>query len=200
MDRQRIPESGTKPGEITQLLESWGAGSEAALDELMPIVYSELRSIAARELRPERSDHTLQATALVNEAFLRLVDQNRVNWQSRNQFYAVSAKAMRRILVDYGRRRQAQKRGGNPKRVPLENVEIAVAPDVPLLELENCLSRLEELDSRQVEIVELRFFAGCTMEEIAEALDISLSTAKRQWRLARVWLKAELDRESNRGS
>ena len=192
--------SGTKPGEITRLLEGWGAGKEAVLDELMPLVYSELRSIAARQLRRERSDHTLQASALVNEAYLRLVDQSRVEWQSRTQFFAVSAKAMRRILVDYGRRRRARKRGGNPRRVPLEKVEIAVAPNVDLLELEDCLSRLEELDSRQARVVELRFFGGCTMEEIAEVLDISASTAKRQWRLARVWLRAALDRGSSRGS
>ncbi len=199
-DRALIPVSGSKPGEITLLLESWGAGRKAALDELMPLVYSELHSIAARQLRHERSDHTLQASALVNEAFLRLVDQSRVQWQSRTQFFAVSAKAMRRILVDYARRRRARKRGGNPQRVPLENVDIAVAPNVDLLELNDCLTRLEALDSRQAEVVELRFFAGCTMEEIAEVLDISPSTAKRQWRLARVWLRAELDRESTGGS
>ncbi len=191
--------SGTKPGEITRLLKAWGEGREAVLDELMPLVYSELRSIAARQLRRERGDHTLQASALVNEAFLRLVDQSRVEWQSRTQFFAVSAKAMRRILVDHARRRRSRKRGGNPQRVPLENVEIAVAPNVDLLDLEACLSRLEELDSRQARVVELRFFAGCTMDEIAEALDISPSTAKRQWRLARVWLRAELDRESTDG-
>ena len=200
MDRARNPVSGSKPGEITRLLESWGAGSHKALDELMPLVYLELRAIAAGQLRGERSDHTLQATALVNEAFLRLVDHDHVQWQSRTQFFGVAAKAMRRILVDYARRRRARKRGGDHKRVPLENVEIAVAPNVELLELDDCLTRLEALDSRQARVVELRFFAGCTMDEIAEVLDISPSTAKRQWRLARVWLRADLDRESSRGS
>lgn len=192
--------SKSKPGDVTRLLESWGTGSDTALDELMPLVYSELRTIAAGQLRRERPDHTLQTTALVNEAFLRLVDQDRVQWQSRNQFFAVAAKAMRRILVDYARRRRARKRGGDPRRVPLDEVKIAVAPDVDLLQLEDCLTRLEALDSRQARVVELRFFAGCTMEEIAEVLEISASTAKRQWRLARVWLRADLDRESALGS
>lgn len=192
--------SGTEPGEVTRLLESWGAGSDKALEELMPLVYSELRTIAAGQLRGERSDHTLQPTALVNEAFLRLVDHDRVEWRNRSQFFGVAAKAMRRILVDHARRRRAQKRGGNPGRVPLDDVVIAVAPDVDLLELDESLSRLEALDSRQARIVELRFFAGCAMEEIAEMLGISRSTAKRQWRLARVWLRAELDRGSTHGS
>ena len=191
-----VSESASKPGEITRLLEAWGAGSEQALDDLMPLVYSELRTIAARQLRGERSDHTLQATALVNEAFLRLVDQNRVKWMSRGQFFAVAATAMRRILVDYARRRKAQKRGGNPRKVPLDDIEIAVAPGVDLLELDDCLIRLENLDPRQARVVELRFFAGCTMEEIAEVLESSASTVKRQWRLARVWLRAQFARES----
>ncbi|HVS66092.1 MAG TPA: sigma-70 family RNA polymerase sigma factor [Thermoanaerobaculia bacterium] len=192
--------SGREPGEVTRLLDSWGTGSDAALDELMPIVYSELRAIAAGQLRGERADHTLQATALVNEAFLRLVNQDRVLWQNRGHFFAVAARAMRRILVDHARRRNARKRGGNDRRVPLDDVEIAVAAEVDLLELEASLTRLEALDSRQARIVELRFFAGCTMEEVAEALGISASTAKRQWRLARVWLRGELDRESPPGS
>lgn len=192
--------SGSQPGEITRLLESWGAGNATALDELMPLVYSDLRTIAAAKLRGERPDHTLQATALVNEAFLRLVDQDRVQWQSRTQFFALAARAMRRILVDYARRRRARKRGNNPRHVPLDDVEIAVAPDVDVIDLDDSLARLETLDSRQARVVELRFFAGCTMEEIAEVLDISLSTAKRQWRLARVWLRADLDRKSTHGS
>jgi RNA polymerase sigma factor (TIGR02999 family) len=192
--------SGREPGEVTRLLDSWGTGSDAALDELMPLVYSELRTIAAGQLRGERADHTLQATALVNEAFLRLINQDRVLWQNRGHFFAVAAKAMRRILVDHARRRSARKRGGNDRRVPLDGVDIAVAAEVDLLELEGSLSRLEALDPRQARIVELRFFAGCTMEEVAETLGISVSTAKRQWRLARVWLRGELDRESARGS
>jgi RNA polymerase sigma factor (TIGR02999 family) len=192
--------SGREPGEVTRLLDSWGTGSDAALDELMPLVYSELRTIAAGQLRGERADHTLQATALVNEAFLRLINQDRVLWQNRGHFFAVAAKAMRLILVDHARRRSARKRGGNDRRVPLDGVDIAVAAEVDLLELEGSLSRLEALDPRQARIVELRFFAGCTMEEVAETLGISVSTAKRQWRLARVWLRGELDRESARGS
>jgi RNA polymerase sigma factor (TIGR02999 family) len=189
-----------EPGEVTRLLDSWGTGSDAALDELMPLVYSELRKIAAGQLRGERADHTLQATALVNEAFLRLINQDRVLWQSRGHFFAVAARAMRRILVDHARRRSARKRGGKDRRVPLDDVAIAVAAEVDLLELEGHLTRLEALDPRQARIVELRFFAGCTMEEVAETLGISASTAKRQWRLARVWLRGELDRESSPGS
>lgn len=190
--------SSGEPGEVTRLLESLGTGGAGTLDELMPLVYSELRAIAAGQLRGERADHTLQPSALVNEAFLRLVDQDRVQWRSRAQFFGVAAQAMRRILIDYARRRRARKRGGDPRRVPL--VEIPVAPDVDLLELGDSLQRLEALDARQARIVELRFFAGCTYEEIAEVLDISVSTAKRQWRLARVWLRADLDREPIRGS
>ena len=188
------------PGEVTRLLESWGAGDDAALDELMPLVYADLRTIAAGKLRGERPDHTLQATALVNEAFLRLVDQDRIEWRSRAQFFALAARSMRRILVDHARRRRAGKRGGDPRRVLLDDIQIAVAPEVDVLELDDSLNRLEALDSRQARIVELRFFAGCTMEEIAEVLDISASTVKRQWRLARVWLRADLGRESTRES
>jgi len=188
------------PGEVTRLLESWGTGSDTALAELMPLVYSDLRKIAARQLRGERANHTLEPTALVNEAFLRLVDQDRMQWQSRAQFFAVAASAMRRILVDHARRRRATKRGGDPRRVSLASVDIAVAPNVDLLNLEDCLRRLEALDARQARIVELRFFAGCTMEEVGEALHISTSTAKRQWHLARVWLRADLDRGSAIGS
>ncbi len=188
------------PGEVTRLLKSWGTGSDTALAELMPLVYSDLRKIAARQLRGERANHTLEPTALVNEAFLRLVDQDRVQWQGRAQFFAVAASAMRRILVDHARRRRATKRGGDPRRVSLASVDIAVAPNVDLLNLEDCLRRLEALDALQARIVELRFFAGCTMEEVGEALHISTSTAKRQWHLARVWLRADLDRGSAVGS
>ncbi len=188
------------PGEVTRLLKSWGTGSDTALAELMPLVYSDLRKIAARQLGGECANHTLEPTALVNEAFLRLVDQDRAQWQGRAQFFAVAASAMRRILVDHARRRRATKRGGDPRRVSLASVDIAVAPNVDLLNLEDCLRRLEALDALQARIVELRFFAGCTMEEVGEALHISTSTAKRQWHLARVWLRADLDRGSAVGS
>ena len=181
-------------GQVTGLLEAWRAGSNEALDEVLPLVYSELHAIAAMQLRGERPDHTLQPTALVNEAFLRLVDQNRVEWQSRSHFFAVASTAMRRILVDHARRRQALKRGADPQRVPLDDVQIIVAPDVDLLDLDEHLTRLEALHARQAKVVELRFFAGCTMEEVAEALEVSPATAKRHWRLARVWLRAQFDR------
>ena len=187
--------SGSRPGQVTRLLEAWGAGDSGALNALMPLVYGELRSIAAGQLRRERPDHTLQPTALVHEAFLRLIGQDRVQWQSRSHFLGVAAQAMRRVLVDHARRRRAHKRGADPRRVSMEETDLALAPDVDLLELDDCLARLQALDSRQARVVELRVFAGCTMEEIAEALGISESTAKRHWRLARVWLRAALTRK-----
>jgi len=187
-------------GEITQLLHSWAAGEEARLEELMPLVYGEFRAIARRQLRREPSGHSLQTSDLVNEAFLRLVDQNRIHWESRGQFFAVAAKIMRRSLVDHARRRRATKRGGDPRRVALDDLMLVVEPDVDLVLLDECLRRLETLAPRQAHVVELRFFAGCTWEEIAEALVISLATAKREWRLARVWLRAELGEGAERGS
>ena len=192
--------SGSNADQITELLEEWGHGSESALDDLLSAVYAELRAIAARQLRGERPDHTLQPTALVNEAFLRLVDQKRMTWESRAQFFAFAATAMRRILVDHARKRRAEKRGGDPARVTLEQVEIGVGPEADLIDLDDCLRRLAEIDPQQARIVELRFFAGCTMEEAAEVLELSPSTAKRKWRVARIWLHAELVRETAVGS
>lgn len=180
--------------QVSQLLEAWSAGEEKALDELLPRVYQELRSLAARQMRRERADHTLQTTGLVNEAFLKLVQQGGVQWTNRSHFFAIAATAMRRILVDYARERGAQKRGGNVERVSLDRVQIAVSPDVDLIDLEDCLSRLEKLDPQQVKIVELRYFAGCTIDEVAEALQISPSTVKREWRMAKVWLRAEMQK------
>jgi RNA polymerase sigma factor (TIGR02999 family) len=180
------------PGAITALLAAWSGGEREALDRLMPIVHRELRSLASLQLRKERRAHTLQPTALVNEAFLRLVDQRRVRWESRSHFFAVAATTMRRVLVDYARRRHARKRGSDPFRLPLEKVRIAVDPEVDLLDLESVLGRLEELDPQLARLVELRVFAGCTIEEAARALRISPSTVKREWRTAQVWLRAGL--------
>lgn len=180
--------------QVSQLLEAWSAGEEKALDELMPHVYQELHSLAARQMRRERADHTLQTTGLVNEAFLKLVEQDEVQWTNRSHFFAIAATAMRRVLVDYARERGAQKRGGNAKRVSLDRVQLANSPDVDLIDLEDCLSRLEKLDPQQVKIVELRYFAGCTIDEAAEALQISPSTVKREWRMAKVWLRAEMQK------
>lgn len=188
------------PGEISQLLVSWSAGEEKALDELMPRVYQELRILAARQLRRERADHTLQTTGLVNEAFLKLVEQDGVQWTSRAHFFAIAATAMRRVLVDYARQRGAQKRGGDAKRVSLDQVQLAVRHDVDLMDLDECLARLEELDPQQGKVVELRYFAGCTIDEIAEVLQISPSTVKREWRMAKVWLRAELQEGIEDGS
>lgn len=185
------------PSQISQLLTQWSAGEEQALDELMPRVYRELRAMAARQLRNERPDHTLQTTGLVHEAFLRLIQQEGVEWTNRAHFYAVASTAMRRVLVDYARRRQAEKRGGDPQRVSLDKVELAVSPDVDLIDLEDCLARLEELDPQQAKVVELRYFAGCTIDEVAEVLEISPSTVQREWRMAKVWLRAELQRTPN---
>jgi len=179
---------------------SWSAGEEKALDELMPRVYQELRILAARQLRRERADHTLQTTGLVNEAFLKLVEQDGVQWTSRSHFFAIAATAMRRVLVDYARQRGAQKRGGDAKRVSLDQVQLAVRHDVDLMDLDECLARLEELDPQQGKVVELRYFAGCTIDEIAEVLRISPSTVKREWRMAKVWLRAELQEGIEDGS
>lgn len=179
-------------GDITGLLAAWSAGRGGALDELMHHIHQELRQIARVQLRRERDEHTLQPTALVNEAFLRLVKQDRVAWECRDQFYAVAATTMRRILVDYARRRHAEKRGGDPERVPWDEVQLAIEPGVNLLDLESALSDLESLDARQARIVELRVFAGCTVDEAAQALDVSPATVKREWRAAQVWLRGEL--------
>ena len=181
---------------VSQLLEAWSAGEETALDELMPHVYQELRALAARQMRRERADHSLQTTALVNEAFLKLVQQDGVEWANRSHFFAIAATAMRRVLVDYARERGTQKRGGDAERVSLDRVQIAAKPEVNLVDLEECLLRLEKLDPQQVRIVELRYFAGCTIDEVAAALQISPSTVKREWRMARVWLRAELQRDA----
>ena len=185
------------PGEISQLLVAWGAGEERALDELMPQVYEELRSLAARQMRGERADHTLQTTGLVNEAFLKLVQQDGVRWANREQFFAIAATAMRRVLVDYARKRHAQKRGGDAEKVTLDRVQVAAKSDADLIDLEECLSRLEKLDPQQVKVVELRYFAGCTIEEIGQVLQISPSTVKREWSMAKAWLHAELQRSGS---
>jgi RNA polymerase sigma-70 factor, ECF subfamily len=159
----------------------------------MPLVYGELRRLAQSYLRRERSDHTLQATALVHEAYLRLVEQNDVQWSSRGHFFAITAQAMRRILVDHARGHQAAKRGGEGEKIPIEDA-FALSNDRPdkFLALDESLSRLAEVDSRQEKIVELRVFAGMSVEEIAEVLQISPATVKRDWTMAKAWLSLEL--------
>ena len=183
----------SQPDNVTQLLEKWGEGDESALAELMPVIYSELRRLADAYLRRERRDHTLQPTALVNEAYLKLVGQQRVRWQNRAHFYGVSAQLMRRILVDHARARQAQKRGGADYRLSLEHVDPASdSPDLDLLAVHEALERLAAKDSQQARVVELRFFGGLSIEEAAEVMGIGHATVEREWKMARAWLRREL--------
>jgi RNA polymerase sigma factor (TIGR02999 family) len=178
--------------DVTALLVAWTNGEEAARGRLMEVVYQELRRVAQRQLRRERLDHSFSPTALVHEAYLKLIDQRRAQWQNRAQFFAIAANLMRRILVDHARARRAVKRDGGA-RVPLEDVELGVdAPDVDLLALDAALDRLGAVDARQSRLVELRFFAGLTVDETASVLEVSAVTVKRDWALARAWLYREL--------
>ncbi len=182
----------TQP-EITELLRQWTDGRADALDRLLPHVHAELRRLAASYMRRERADHTLQPTALVNEAFLKLVDQRAVRWQNRAHFFGIAAQAMRRILTDHARAYAAGKRGSGERPVELhEAMAVAGLPDTDILALDEALTRLAAFDPQQSRIVELRFFAGMTMQETAEALGISPATVGRDWTLARAWLFAEL--------
>jgi RNA polymerase sigma factor (TIGR02999 family) len=178
--------------DVTRLLESWSEGNQQALGELLPIVYRELRGIAASYIRRERPDHTLQPTALVHEAYLRLVDQPHVQSPSRAQFFAIAANLMRQVLVNHAERHRAAKRGGGNKLV-LRDVDALVAPrGVDLIALDQALNRLAQFDPRQSRIVELRFFGGLTEEEIAKVLNVAPITVKRDWRIARAVLHREL--------
>jgi RNA polymerase sigma factor (TIGR02999 family) len=178
--------------DVTMLLRDWGHGSQSALDELLPIVYAELRQIAARQLRKERSNHTLPPTALVHEAFLRLLDQRRLDWHDRGHFFGVVAQVMRRILVDYARRHRAGKRGEGQRSLPIDEAGDVPANEQFVLALDAALERLRQIDPELTRIVELRIFAGLTIEETARALAMSPSTAKREWRTARAWLSREI--------
>ena len=185
-----------KHPDITLWLHEWSLGKESALDALMPIVYAELHRQATNYLRRERIGHTLQATALINEAFMKLVDQREVNWQGRAHFFGIAAQAMRRILVDHARSRHRNKRGGHAEDLPLEAAEFATSPNgtsVDLIALDEALTRLARLDERQSRIVELRFFSGLNVDETAEALGVSQATVKNEWRTAKAWLFQELD-------
>jgi RNA polymerase sigma factor (TIGR02999 family) len=184
------------PGDVTRLLLAWSRGDRGALDALVPHVYAELRRQADRYLRRQRAGHTLQATALVHEAFLRLVDQTSVSFRDRAHFFAVASRAMRQILVDHARRRLADKRGGPATRLVLEDGIASVQPrGVDLMALDDALRRLEALDPAQARLVELRFFGGLTVEETASVLDCSPATVKRAWSSARAWLYGELKGE-----
>ena len=178
---------------VTALLGDWRHGDADALNALLPQVYAELRRVAARQLRRERTNHTLQPTALVHEVYLRLIDQRQVDWHDRAHFFGVSARIMRRILVDHARRHGARKRGDGVQCVPIDDIKELAAPrDVPILALDQALDRLEKLDPELTRIVELRAFGGLTIEEAAHVLKVSASTAKREWRTAKAWLNREL--------
>lgn len=176
-------------GEVTQLLVRWNEGDSSARDALIPLVYEELRRVAKKNLAGQSSDHTLQPTALVHEAYLRLVSRKAANWQGRTHFFALAAQMMRQILVDHARKRAAAKRGGNAVSVLVDEASaVTREPSVDVLVLDNALTRLAELDPRQSQIVELRFFGGLSLEETARSIDISPATAKREWSTARLWL------------
>jgi RNA polymerase sigma factor (TIGR02999 family) len=183
------------PPDVTQLLQEWSQGDASALDELMPLVFDDLRQIARRQFQAEAADHTLQPTALVSEVYLRLCGQHSVHWDNRRQFFAFAAMLMRRILVDHAKGRKAAKRGKGLPDLPLDETIAAQGVVVDIVALDEALSRLSALDERQGRIVELRFFVGLTNEEIAELLGISLSAVKRDWRTAKVWLLRELTRK-----
>lgn len=186
--------------EVTQLLQAWGEGDQAALDRLMPLVYQELRRIAKHHMARERPGHTLQTTALVNEVYLRLVDERKVSWQDRAHFFAICARTMRRILVDFARSRLYQKRGGGEERVSLDESLIVVGgPGHHLLALDDALTHLAAHDPRKSQVVELRFFGGLSVEETAGALKISPETVMRDWKMAKAWLYRELGGEKQDG-
>lgn len=179
--------------DITGLLMAWGGGDKAALDRLMPLVYQELRRLARRQMRRERQGDTLQTTALVNEAYLRLVDYQRVQARDRNHFLAIAAQAMRRILIERARSRQSNKRGSNPQRISLDEIaEVADARAADLLALDEALQALSTIDPRKAQLVELRYFGGLTIEETANVLGVSTPTVERDWHTARIWLYREI--------
>ena len=179
----------------TELLRAWSQGDGSALDRLMPLVYEELHRLARRYMRQERPDHTLQATSLVNEAYLRLIDVNRVEWRDRAHFLAVAAQMMRRILVEFARNRQRQKRGGGAVQVSLDDVqELADSKDCDVVALNDALGALATFDARMSQVVELRFFGGLTVDETADVLNVSPETVMRDWKTAKAWLLREIRR------
>jgi RNA polymerase sigma factor (TIGR02999 family) len=187
--------SGETGKDVTALLIAWREGDEAALARLTPIVYDELHRLAGRYMRREQAGHMLQTTALLNEAYLRLVDSSRVRWQNRAHFYAVAAQLMRRVLVDFARSRRYKKRGGAWHQVTLsEGIPVASHGDADLVAVDDALDQLGRLDPRKARVVELRFFGGLSLEETAEALNVSADTVGRDWRAAKAWLTRELKR------
>jgi RNA polymerase sigma-70 factor (ECF subfamily) len=183
------------PGDVTQLLQAWGQGEEAALDRLIPLVYRDLHLRARRCMAGERVEHSLQTTALIHEAYLRLVGPSPAAWENRGHFFAVAARVMRRILIDHARARRAQKRGGQESPVTLdEQLVVAGGPDRDLVSLDDALQALATFDERKARVVEMRFFGGLSVEETADVLKVSPQTVLRDWKLAKVWLLREMKR------
>jgi len=188
-----IDHPGSPPHQVTRLLVDWRNGDQGALEQLIPLVHEELRRVARRHMAHERAGHTLQATALVNEAYVRLIDVRQVNWQDRAHFFAMSSRLMRRILVDFARSKGYQKRGGGAQKVSLdEALIVSQEPGADLVVLDDALSALAVFDARKAQVVEMRFFGGLSVEETAEALKVSVDTVMRDWKLAKAWLLREL--------
>jgi RNA polymerase sigma factor (TIGR02999 family) len=184
--------------EVTQLLVAWNNGDQAALDQLMPLVYRELHRLARRRLGHENAGHTLQTTALVHEAYLRLIGQKEPHWQNRGHFFAIAAQMMRRILVDYARSRRYAKRGGGAEKVSFAEVmAVSSGRPVDVVALDEALTTLAQIDPRKSKMIELRYFGGLSIEETAEVLGVSAGTIKRDWTLAKAWLQGEINRNDN---
>ena len=181
------------PHEVTKLLKAWSDGDQSALDKLMPLVYDELHRLAHQHMRRERPGHMLQTSALLNEAYLRLVDQSQIPWESRAHFFAIAARLMRQILVDEARRRSSAKRGGGTIQVPLDEAgTIVQQQSVNVMALDDAMKSLEQIDERKSRIIELRFFGGMSIDETAEVLKVSSATVMRDWTFARAWLRKEM--------
>ena len=189
-----MKDAGGNPLDVTQMLKDWSDGNQNIFDKLMPLVYEELRRQASRYLRKERSNHTLQTTALIHEAYLKLIDQKNVEWQNRAHFFAIAAQAMRRILVDYARERHRAKRGGAAENLSLEKAAFIVSKEksLDLVALDEALTRLSKFDERQARVVELKFFSGLDIDETAEVLGVSNATVRRDWNMAKAWLHQEI--------
>jgi RNA polymerase sigma-70 factor, ECF subfamily len=189
----------TSPNEVTDRLIAWGADDRAAFDQLLPLVYQELRRMAVNYLRRENPGHTLQPTALVHEAWLRLIDQTRINWRNRAQFFGVAAQIMRRILVDHARAKHREKRGGDAVKLSIDNViDLSQKRAADLIALDDALDDLKRIDRRKSRVVELRYFGGFSVEEAAQILEVSPETVMRDWKMAKAWLYQQIRREAGK--
>jgi RNA polymerase sigma-70 factor, ECF subfamily len=188
------------PEEVTELLQAWSRGDQAAFDQLAPIIYTELRRLARRYMARERPDHTLQPTALVHEAYMRLADFRSLRWKNRIHFFAISAQVMRRVLVDFARSRERRKRGGTPQRLSLDEcADLGAHHDAALLALDDALNTLASEDARKCQVVEMKFFGGLSTDEIAHSLNVSPDTVLRDWKLAKLWLLREMGAKDTPG-